>query len=111
MICIVEDVDHLLAPVQDQGFDGNGDDVFNVREAKHGVGVHTGRNGEVAVLDVYFGFHGAGFKIDVAREANDFSGEGTADGIDADVEFVAVVDVSDIGLGYRDAEAQQRTLR
>ncbi len=61
-------------------------------------------------MDVNFGFHGAGFEAEVAGEANDFSGEGAADGIDANLHLIAIVDILDGIFRHGQAEAENAAL-
>ena len=54
----------------------------------------------------------ASVEIDIAREADDFAGEGAIDGIDAHVKLVvALVDEADIVFGNGDAQTEKLALR
>ena len=110
-IAVVEHVDRLLLPVQHQRLHRNRHDILHVPQLQQRVGIHSRSNGEVLVLHVDFGLHGAGFEVHIARKAHDLAGERAADRIDANLQLVADVNILHIVLGHRHAQPEQTALR
>src|SRR5581483_8210110 len=104
---------HGLLPLRVEGerFDRDSDDVVCSRKLQHGVGVHAGSDGEIFVVDVDLRLHGARLKVNAARKANDFSGEGATDCIHAYVQQVALMHELHVVFRYRNAETEQCALR
>ncbi len=110
MVLAVDDVNDFLSAAQDERLHRDGKHVLNVPELQLGVRVHPGIDRQIFIGNVDLRFHGSGFEIYAAREANNFSCKGTTQCIHANLQLIANLDVFHGVFRHRHAQSQQTTL-
>ena len=110
VIGVIEHVDGFLTALQNQGFDWNREHVLRPVKLKKSICIHARINGEVSVLHIDFGLHGAGLEVHAARKAHNLSGERSVDRIHPHLHFIADLHILYVVLGNRHAQAQKPAL-
>ena len=109
MVLAVDDVNDFRSAAQDERLHRDGKYVLDVPELQLGVRVHPGIDRQIFIGNVDLRFHGPGFEIYAASEANNFSCKRTAQGIHANLQFIANLDVFHRVFRHRHAQTQQTT--